>query len=109
MTNLSIMLILVSLGIKSSQNFELPKEIRIGKQKQNCMFYSSGRMSSLLFSGAIFDENDRLSRQAFEYAVAKINSQTMMFGSSKLVVQHIDVVDAYDSYSAYKKGSLFSV
>jgi len=46
-----------------------------------------------------------LSRQAFEYAVAKINSQSQIFQRSKLVVTQIDLVDAHDSFSAYKLGN----
>ncbi|CAF3689070.1 unnamed protein product [Rotaria sp. Silwood1] len=52
--------------------------------------------------GAIFDTYDTLSRQAFEYAVAKINAQTHIFKNSKIIINHINMVDAYDSYSAYK-------
>ncbi len=58
----------------------------------------------IFFVGAIFDTYDILSRQAFEYAVAKINTQSQIFKNSKIVVNHIDRVGAYDSFSAYKMG-----
>ncbi len=58
----------------------------------------------MFFLGAIFDTYDTLSQQAFEYAVAKINAQSKIFKNSRIVVNHIDIVDAYDSFSAYKKG-----
>ncbi|UJR36108.1 hypothetical protein I4U23_028843 [Adineta vaga] len=64
-----------------SNGFELPTEIRIG---------------------AIFGLGDTLSRQAFEYAVAKINTQSQIFAHSRLVVVNIDMVDIHDSFSAYK-------
>ncbi|CAF4796115.1 unnamed protein product, partial [Rotaria socialis] len=51
---------------------------------------------------AIFDTGDTLSRQAFEYAVAKINVQSQIFTQSRIVITNIDLVDAYDSFSAYK-------
>ena len=59
--------------------------------------------------GAIFDTRDTLSRQAFEYAIAKINVQSQIFTRSKLVVSQIDVVDGHDSFSAYKMGKTFFV
>jgi hypothetical protein len=61
-----------------------------------------------LFIGAIFDTGDTLSRQAFEYAVAKINAQSQLFTRSKIVVTQIDLVDAHDSFSAYKMGKILS-
>ncbi len=61
-----------------------------------------------MFLGAIFDTGDALSRQAFEYAVAKINAQSHIFTQSKLVVTHIDLVDSHDSFSAYKLGKILS-
>ncbi len=57
-----------------------------------------------MFLGAIFDTGDTLSRQAFEYAVAKINTQSNIFKQSQIVVIQIDTVDAHDSFSAYKLG-----
>ena len=57
------------------------------------------------FLGAIFDTGDTLSRQAFEYAVAKINAQSQIFKQSKIVVTQIDLVDAHDSFFAYKLGN----
>ncbi|CAF1077261.1 unnamed protein product [Adineta steineri] len=62
-------------------SFELPPDIRIG---------------------AIFGKGDTLSRQAFEYAVAKINTQSQIFQRSRIVVANIDMVDPHDSFSAYK-------
>jgi hypothetical protein len=62
-----------------------------------------------LIIGAIFDTGDTLSRQAFEYAVAKINTQSQIFTQSKLVVVQIDTVDGYDSFSAYKMGIISSL
>ncbi|CAF2995238.1 unnamed protein product [Rotaria socialis] len=56
----------------------------------------------MFFLGAIFDNQDILSRQAFEYSVAKINNQSQILKNSKIVVTHIDVVEAHDSFSAYK-------
>jgi hypothetical protein len=47
-----------------------------------------------------------LSRQAFQYAVAKINAQSQIFSQSKLVVTKIDLVEAHDSFSAYKMGKI---
>jgi len=64
---------------------------------------------SLSLLGAIFDTQDPLSRQAFEYAVAKINVHSKIFKNSKLVVSRIDEVDALDSYSAYKMGIKFKI
>jgi len=52
----------------------------------------------------MFDTNDKLSRLAFEYAVAKINAQSQILKKSKIVINHIDMVDAYNSFSAYKMG-----
>jgi hypothetical protein len=52
----------------------------------------------------MFDTNDKLSRLAFEYAVAKINAQSQILKKSKIVINHIDLVDAYNSFSAYKMG-----
>ena len=57
------------------------------------------------FLGAIFGLGDTLSRQAFEYAVAKINTQSQIFAHSRLVVVNIDMVDIHDSFSAYKMGN----
>jgi len=62
-----------------------------------------------LIIGAIFDTGDTLSRQAFEYAVAKINTQSQIFTQSKLVVVQIDTVDGYDIFSAYKMGIISSL
>lgn len=59
-----------------------------------------------VFIGAIFDTDDKLSRQAFEYAVAKINAQSQIFARSTIVVTSIDSVDAHDSFSAYKMGNI---
>ncbi len=58
----------------------------------------------MFFLGAIFDTYDTLSRQAFEYAVVKINTQSQIFNKSKIVVNHIDMVDAINSFSAYNMG-----
>ncbi|CAF2721364.1 unnamed protein product [Rotaria sp. Silwood2] len=77
---ISSIFIIIFIFIDSINNFDLPAEIRI----------------------AIFDTHDILSRHAFEYAVAKINTQTRIFKNSKIVVNHIDMVDAHDSFSAYK-------
>ncbi len=46
----------------------------------------------------MFDTNDKLSRLAFEYAVAKINAQSQILKKSKIVINHIDMVDAYNSF-----------
>ncbi len=67
-----------------------------------CIFHR--RKKILSFPGAIFDTGDTLSRQAFEYAVAKINVQSQIFTRSKIVVTQIDLVDKHDSFSAYKMG-----
>ncbi|CAF1076629.1 unnamed protein product [Rotaria sordida] len=75
-----IIIIIFFIFIASIKNFDLPSEIRIG---------------------AIFDTHDRLSRQAFEYAVEKINIQTRIFKKSRIIINRIDMVDAHDSYSAY--------
>lgn len=64
-------------------------------------------MVILSFLGAIFDDGDTLARQAFEYAVAKINAQSQIFTRSKLVVTHIDTVEAHNSFSAYRMGKGF--
>ena len=56
--------------------------------------------------GAIFDTFDTLSRQAFEYTVAKINIQSKILNNSKIIVSRINMVDAYDSFSAYKMGKM---
>ena len=61
-------------------------------------------MSLIIVLGAIFDTNDRLSRQAFEYAVAKINAKSQIFKKSKIVINQIDTVDAHNSFLAYKLG-----
>ncbi|CAF3746266.1 unnamed protein product [Rotaria sp. Silwood1] len=83
-SSIFLIIIIIFIFINSINNFELPKEIRIG---------------------AIFDTYDTLSRQAFEYAVAKINAQTHIFKNSKIIINHINMVDAYDSYSAYRMGN----
>ena len=78
--------------------FNLPAEIRIGSSLSQFVPF-------LLihgFLGAIFDTYDSLSRQAFEYAVAKINTQSKIFPNSKLVVNQVDTVDALNSFAAYK-------
>lgn len=62
------------------------------------------QISIEFFTGAIFDKGDTLSRQAFEYAVAKINAQSQIFTRSKIIVTQIDLVDAHDSFFAYKLG-----
>ncbi|CAF1410580.1 unnamed protein product [Adineta steineri] len=79
MIKLSIFIIIFDFCLINS--FELPPDIRIG---------------------AIFGKGDTLSRQAFEYAVAKINTQSQIFQRSRIVVANIDMVDPYDSFSAYK-------
>ena len=61
-----------------------------------------------IWLGAIFDNGDGLSRRAFEYAVAKINAQSQILPRSKIVVNKIDLVDAHDSFSAYKMGKVLS-
>jgi hypothetical protein len=66
--------------------------------------YSFHILFSCSTSGAIFDTGDTLSRQAFEYAIAKINMQSQILARSKIVVHRIDMVDAYDSFSAFKMG-----
>ncbi|CAF1332816.1 unnamed protein product [Adineta steineri] len=80
MKNVTIFII-VFYFINSYKCFDLPPQIQIG---------------------AIFDTHDTLSRQAFEYAVAKINLQSQILKQSKIVVNRIDMVDAYHSFSAYK-------
>ncbi|CAF1177003.1 unnamed protein product [Adineta steineri] len=80
MKNVTIFVI-VFYFINSCKCFDLPPQIQIG---------------------AIFDTHDTLSRQAFEYAVAKINLQSQILKRSKIVVNRIDMVDAYHSFSAYK-------
>ncbi|CAF3385471.1 unnamed protein product [Rotaria sp. Silwood1] len=77
----SSVFIIIIFYVWSIKSFNLPTEIHIG---------------------AIFDTGDTLSRQAFEYAVAKINAQSQIFTRSTLVVTNIDLVDAHDSFSAYK-------
>ncbi|CAF0743543.1 unnamed protein product [Rotaria sordida] len=77
----SAIFIIIIFYVWSIKSFNLPTEIHIG---------------------AIFDTGDILSRQAFEYAVAKINAQSQIFARSTIVVNHIDLVDAHDSFSAYK-------
>ncbi|CAF0911622.1 unnamed protein product [Adineta ricciae] len=79
--NSTALLIFILFFIHSSHTFDLPPEIHIG---------------------AIFDTNDRLSRQAFEYAVAKINAKSQIFKKSKIVVNQIDTVDSHNSFLAYK-------
>ncbi|UJR09982.1 hypothetical protein I4U23_014206 [Adineta vaga] len=75
------LLIIIFYFIDSYKTFDLPTEIHIG---------------------AIFDTNDKLSRQAFEYAVAKINAQSQILKRSKIVVNQIDIVDGHNSFLAYK-------
>lgn len=69
-----------------------------------CVLIDEIRSRLNSFPGAIFDKGDILSRQAFEYAVAKINAQSQIFIRSKLIVTQIDLVDAHDSFLAYKLG-----
>ena len=47
---------------------------------------------------------DKISLQAFKYAIAKINNQSKILPQSQIIVNRIDTVDAYDSFSAYKLG-----
>jgi hypothetical protein len=105
MKNSLIFLVISSALMRSILTFDLPAEIHIGRTSP------SGFVSSILslsLPGAIFDQADTLSRQAFEYAVAKINTQSQIFSTSKIVVNHIDMVDAHDSFSAYKMGKTSS-
>ena len=91
--------------VTSSTGFELPAEIHIGRSILSTPF-SAPRV---FIPGAIFDTADSLSRQAFEYAIAKINTQSQIFTRSKIVVHHIDTVGPYDSFSAYKMGKCRSL
>ena len=93
---------IVFIVIEQINAFDLPAEIRIG----TCDIIASVKVLIILFFflGAIFDTYDILSRQAFEYAVAKINTQSKIFRNSKIVVNQIDTVDALNSFAAYKMG-----
>ena len=96
---------LIMLGT-SSTGFELPAEIHIGRSTRARSPPFTARVP---VPGAIFDTADSLSRQAFEYAIAKVNTQAQIFARSKIVVHHIDTVGPYDSYSAYKMGKCRSM
>lgn len=94
------MFLIICFTIHLIHAFDLPAEIRIGIV--HCLCFHSRILQCL---GAIFDTHDTLSRQAFEYAVAKINTQSNIFSKSKLVINHIDTVDALNSFAAYKMGN----
>ena len=93
------MFLIICFTIHLINAFDLPAEIRIGNFR--CLCFHPNIFEYL---GAIFDTHDTLSRQAFEYAVAKINTQSNIFPKSKLVVNQIDTVDALNSFAAYKMG-----
>lgn len=95
----SKMFLIICFIIHLINAFDLPAEIRIGNFL--CLLFHPIIVEYL---GAIFDTHDTLSRQAFEYAVAKINTQSNIFPKSKLVVNQIDTVDALNSFAAYKLG-----
>jgi hypothetical protein len=104
MTRSFISIIIILFYVDSIKSFDLPPEIRIGQY----FWINLSYLFKTSFLGAIFDTGDVLSRQAFEYAVAKINAQSQLFTRSKIVVTKIDIVNAHDSFSAYKMGNNLS-
>lgn len=95
---------LLSFNFDLIKTFDLPAEIRIGESIDQ--HSNEQNDNSIWFLGAIFDTGDHLSRRAFEYAVARINAQSKIFPKSKIIVNKIDLVNAHDSFSAYKLGKL---